>query len=134
MSRSAKKPLTPNEWKILRIVWEMKSCAAREVCVEAGEAFGWAPTTVKTYLAALVEKGRLSAQRIGNSFLYRPTESAKLALREAADAFLEKIVGGTETSLLAYLIRRSDLSAEDIAELRGVLEEEMGNLSGKETP
>ncbi|MGI9241122.1 MAG: BlaI/MecI/CopY family transcriptional regulator [Verrucomicrobiales bacterium] len=118
--------LTANEWQILRIVWEKKSCGAREVCLVANEQFGWAPTTVKTYLKLLVEKGRLSAEKQGNRFLYRPTASAKIGLREAADTFLEKVVGGTESSLLAYMIRKSDLSAEDIQELREVLE----NLEG----
>jgi predicted transcriptional regulator len=123
-----KQRLTPNEWKILRIVWELKSCAGRDVCALAKERLDWAPTTVKTYLALLVEKGRLSAQRVGNSFLYRPTASAKVALREAADTFLEKLVGGTEGSLLAYMIRKSDLTQDDIKELRSVLEEVEGEL------
>ncbi len=110
--------LTANEWQILRIVWELESCGAREVCVVAKDQFGWAPTTVKTYLKLLVEKGRLSAEKRGNRFLYRPTASAKIGLREAADTFLEKVVGGTESSLLAYMIRKSDLTPNDIRELR----------------
>lgn len=110
--------LTANEWQILRIVWELKSCGARKVCVIAKDQFGWAPTTVKTYLKLLVEKGRLSTEKRGNRFLDRPTASARIGLREAADTFLEKVVGGAESSLLAYMIRKSDLTPNDIRELR----------------
>src|SRR5262249_37133326 len=60
-------PLTPAEWKVMKIVWRRKQCAARDVYEEAGRLFGWAPTTAKTVLRRLVEKGHLTAEQIGNS-------------------------------------------------------------------
>jgi BlaI family transcriptional regulator, penicillinase repressor len=114
--------LTPNEWKVMQIVWRLKSCAARDVYQAAGEEHGWAPTTVKTYLSLLVEKGQLTATRVGNSFLYRPKRSLLASLRQAADNLMEKTLGGTEGPLLAYMIGRSNLTAEEIAALRQQLD------------
>src|SRR5687768_3066278 len=96
--------LTPNEWKVMQIVWRLKSCAAREVYSAAGEEFGWAPTTVKTYLSLLVEKGHLTTTRVGNSFLYKPKNSLLKSLRQAADSLMEKTLSGTGGPLLAYMI------------------------------
>ena len=79
----------------MQIVWRLKSCAAREVYVVAGEEFGWAPTTVKTYLSLLVEKGQLTTTRVGNSFLYKPKTSLLKSLRQAADSLMEKTLSGT---------------------------------------
>ena len=130
--RKAKdRSLAPNEWKALQIVWELKSCAARDVCSIAGERFGWAPTTTKTYLALLVEKDRLTAKRVGNSYLYRPKGSVMSALRQAADGLMEKALSGTEAPLLAYMIKNSELSPSDIAELREVLEKESKKGGGE---
>jgi len=114
--------LTPNEWKVMQIVWRLKSCAARDVYMAAGEEYGWAPTTVKTYLSLLVEKGQLTATRVGNSFLYRPKTSLLTSLRQAADNLMEKTLGGTGGPLLAYMIGKTNLTAEEIAALRKQLD------------
>lgn len=123
MPKDSNTRLTPNEWKIMQIVWELKSCAARDVYEIAGGRFGWAPTTVKTYLALLVEKGRLTATRVGNSFLYKPRTSVLQSLRHAADHLLDKVLGDHHGPLLAYMIKQSKFSAGDIAELRRVIDE-----------
>lgn len=115
--------LTPNEWKVMQIVWRLKSCAARDVYLVAGEEFGWAPTTVKTYLSLLVDKGHLTATRVGNSFLYKPKVSLLNSLRQAADSLMEKSLGGTGGPLLAYMIGKSSLTAEEIDDLRRLLNE-----------
>jgi predicted transcriptional regulator len=115
--------LTPNEWKIMQIVWRLKTCAARDVYSVAGDEHGWAPTTVKTYLSLLVEKGHLTATRIGNSFLYKPKASLLKSLRQAADNLLEKTLTGTGGPLLAYMIGKSQLTAAEIDDLRRVLKD-----------
>ncbi|HWB05643.1 MAG TPA: BlaI/MecI/CopY family transcriptional regulator [Verrucomicrobiales bacterium] len=115
--------LTPNEWKVMQIVWRLKTCAARDVYTVAGQEHGWAPTTVKTYLSLLVEKGHLTASRVGNSFLYKPKASLLKSLRHAADNLLEKTLSGTGGPLLAYMIGKSQLTAEEIEDLRRVLKE-----------
>jgi predicted transcriptional regulator len=115
--------LTPNEWKIMQIVWRLKTCAARDVYSVAGDEHGWAPTTVKTYLSLLVEKGHLTATRVGNSFLYKPKASLLKSLRQAADNLLEKALTGTGGPLLAYMIGKSQLTAAEIDDLRRVLKD-----------
>lgn len=113
----------------MQIVWDLKSCAAREVYEIAGEKYGWAPTTVKTYLSLLVEKGRLSARRVGNSFLYKPKTGVLQSLQRAADGLLDKMLGDNHGPLLAYMIKKSQFSADDIAELRRALKEAEQNLN-----
>ncbi len=124
-------PLTNSEWKVMKIVWERNSCAARDVYQRAGKEHGWAPTTVKTMLRRLVEKGYLTTTRVGNSFLYRPARPALKALIGAADALLENALEGTVGPLLAYMVKRSNLSAEELAELRDLLDQADADEEGK---
>ncbi len=114
--------LTHAEWKIMRIIWRNKSCMARDVCQEAGQRHGWAVSTVKTLLHRLVEKGHLKASRTGNSFVYRPAQPAMKSLLMAADNLLENALAGMAGPLLMHLVKKSDLSAEELAELRSLLE------------
>ena len=83
---------------------------------------------MKTYLSLLVEKGRLSARRVGNSFLYKPKTGMLQSLRQAADDLMEKMLGDSQGPLLAYMIKQSRFSADEIAELRRVLAEAEKNL------
>ena len=115
-------PLTAAEWKVMKIVWRRKACAARDVYEEAGRTLGWAPTTAKSVLRRLVDKGCLSTTRVGNSFLYRPAEPAVRALLGAADALLEGLIEGTTGLVLTHLVRKSRLSDGERADLRALLD------------
>jgi BlaI family transcriptional regulator, penicillinase repressor len=116
-------PLSNSEWKVMKIVWEQKSCAARDVYQKAGSEQGWAPTTVKTILRRLVVKGYLTTTQIGNSFLYRPVRPAMKALLNAADTLLENALDGTVGPLLAHMVKRGNLSAAELAELKSLLDQ-----------
>lgn len=122
MSPKKQKSLSPSEWKIMQIIWELKSCAARDVYKAAGKTHGWARSTVKTILRRLVEKRYLKTTQIGNSFLYQPTQPAIKSLTHAADDLLGRTLDGTVAPLLAYMVKKSDLSKEDIAELQSLLD------------
>lgn len=115
--------LTPAEWKIMKIIWQQGQGAARDVYRVAGKKYGWAPSTVKTILRRLVEKEHLKTSQIGNSFLYRPARPVLKSLCGAADVLLDHALDGTVGPLLAYMVKKSRLSPEELHELRGLIEE-----------
>lgn len=123
MAEGASEPLTAAEWKVMRVVWRHNGCAARDVYEEAGRVHGWAPTTAKSVLRRLVDKGYLTTTRVGNSFFYRPARSAVKSLYDAADGLLANALEGTSGSLISYLVKRSKLSAEELERLRALLDE-----------
>ena len=62
MSRAKQKDISKGEWKVMKIVWELRKAMAREVYTIAGERHSWSPGTVKTILKRLVDKGFLEAR------------------------------------------------------------------------
>ena len=121
MSPKKLEPLFPAEWKIMKIIWEKKTCAARDVYAAAGEEYGWAISTAKTVLRRLVKKGYLKTTQIGNSFLYKPSQPALKPLCHAADDLLGHAMEGTVAPLLAYMVKKSNLTPDDLAELRSLI-------------
>jgi BlaI family penicillinase repressor len=118
-------PMTSAEWKVMKIVWRgrRKGCAARDVYEEAGRTLGWAPTTAKSVLRRLVEKGHLTTTQVGNSFLYRPAAgSAVKSLLGAADALLDNVLEGTTGLVLSHMVEKSELSEDELAKLRALLD------------
>ena len=122
MSRESPESLTAAEWKVMKIVWRRKSCAAREVYEEAGRSHDWAPTTTKTLLRRLVDKGHLTATPVGSSYLYRPARPAWQSLAGAADTLLDNTLEGLGGKLLAYMVKKSRLTPDDMARLRALLD------------
>jgi BlaI family transcriptional regulator, penicillinase repressor len=123
MPREAPEPLTAAEWKVMKIVWRRKSCAAREAYEEAGQLYAWAPTTTKTLLRRLVDKGYLSATAVGTSYLYRPARPAWDSLAGAADNLLNNTLEGMDGRLLAYMVKKSRLTPDDLTQLRTLLDQ-----------
>ena len=124
MVRRSSDPLAPSEWKVMKIVWQLKSCVARDVYTRAGEEFGWTPNTVRTLLSRLVDKGFLKTTQVGNCFVYRPARSFSRSLFDAADDLLGKTVAGRTGPLLSYMLKKSELSREEISELRSLLDQQ----------
>ena len=121
--RAPNKPgaLSRAELKVMKAVWELQRAAARDV-MEATAAQGWRPSTVKTLLRRLVEKGHLRVQRVGNSFLYEPVEAAVPSLQRAIDHLIQDVREEIAAPLIMQLVRRSRLSSDELAELRALVE------------
>ncbi len=130
MAPRSTQALTRAEWKIMRIAWGRKSFLARDVYEEARPKHNWAISTVKTLLRRLVDKGHLKATRVGKSFLYRPRRSALKSLIAAADHLIESALSGMAGPLVMHLVKSSDLSPEEIAQLRSLLDKHRQQTEG----
>jgi BlaI family transcriptional regulator, penicillinase repressor len=128
MSLEERKDLSRAEWKVMKIVWELRKAMAREVYTIAGERYSWTPATVKTLLRRLVDKGYVSTTRVGNGFVYRPARSALSALQSAADTMMTNVVEGVTGPLLAHMVERVSLSEDDIDALQKLIEAKKKSL------
>ena len=128
MSSVEQKDLSKAEWKVMKIVWELRKAMAREVYTIAGERHCWAPATVKTILKRLGEKGYRSTTRVGNGFVYRPAQSALSTLRSAADTLLTNTVDGATGPLLAHMVERTSLGEDDLDVLEKLIDAKKQSL------
>lgn len=110
------------EWSVMDVLWERSPLGSSEVVAELAPATGWSPKTVGTLLGRLVKKGYLGFEDQGGRYLYRPAVPRSEAVREESRSFVERVFGGDASSLLLHFARSAELSPEDLAELRRVLE------------
>jgi hypothetical protein len=59
---------------------------------------------------------------VGTSYLYRPARPAWQSLAGAADALLENTIEGLDGKLLAYMVKKSRLTPDDLVQLRSILD------------
>jgi len=128
MSLEEPKDLSRAEWKVMKIVWELRKAMAREIYTIAGEQYSWTPATVKTLLKRLVDKGYVSTTPVGNGFVYRPARSALSALQSAADTLMTNVVEGVTGPLLAHMVERVSLSEDDLDVLQKLIDAKKKSL------
>ena len=113
--------ISNTEWEVMKVLWDKGELAARDVYAEVREETDWAYTTVKTLLSRLVAKGALDYKRVGNSYLYRPVKTREQMTRTEMKGFLQRVLDGSFSPFLANFIEETDLSEEEIADLRRIL-------------
>jgi len=128
MTSVERKELSRAEWKVMKIVWELKKGMAREVYTIAADRHAWTPATVKTLLKRLVDKGYVTTTAVGNGFVYRPAHSALATLQSAADVLLTNAVEGVTAPLLAHMVEQTSLGEEDLDALRKLIDAKKRSL------
>ncbi len=111
------------EWQVMNVVWDGQPLAAQEIIARLEGDTSWAPATIKTMLHRLVAKKVLTYDLKGNRYVYRSRVRRSDCVRAASRSFLERVFDGEPAPLLAHFLRSSKLSAEEVMQLRRILDE-----------
>ncbi len=114
------------EWDVMNVVWDNHPAGAADVVDRLAGQRDWSDRTVKTLLGRLVKKGALATSPDGRRYLYRPLVSREQCVRAESRSFVDRVLGGRSSPLLVRMVREANLSADDIAELRRVLDGKAG--------
>lgn len=114
--------ITEAEWQVMRVLWESAPRSSAEVAEALAAETGWHPKTVQTLIGRLVKKGAVRYEDEGGRYLYKPAISRRTAVRAEGRSFLERVFGGDARELLLHFAGEAELSADEAAELRRLLE------------
>lgn len=111
------------EWEVLRVLWEKTPCTASEVIEALANDTHWKPTTVKTLLARLVKKNAVGYREADRTYSYFPLVTKTECIRVENKSFLQRVYGGALKPMLVQFIRDEKLTADDIKDLKRLLDE-----------
>lgn len=111
------------EWEVLRVLWDKAPCTAGEVIEALADNTNWKPTTVKTLLARLVKKKAVGFREVERTYSYFPLLTQAECIRVENQSFLQRVYGGALKPMLVQFIRDEKLTADDIDELKRLLDE-----------
>lgn len=115
-------PISEAEAVVMQVLWQRSPLSADEV-IAALAGRDWADPTIKTLLNRLLSKGAISAERDGRRYLYAPLLQRQSWLAGQSDDFIGRLFDGRVAPLVAHFSQRGQLSADDIAELRRLMQE-----------
>jgi BlaI family penicillinase repressor len=110
------------EWEVMNVLWTRSPLTASEVADELCDRMRWHPKTVKTLLGRLVKKGALRYREEGNHYVYSPAFARRRFVAEASRSFIDRVFGGRLAPALVHMVETTQLSDQDLAELRNILD------------
>ena len=114
------------ELEIMKVVWKADEPIGSTAIGKAVEEKGWKRTTIATFLARLVEKGALSAERRGKAWYYAPILTAKEYKKSQVKNLIQNLFDGSAENLVAALFEEEQFSEKDIQELKAIFEKKEG--------
>lgn len=113
--------ISETELDIMAVLWLHSPLAASDIAARVPARRAWSPTTVKTMLSRLVDKGALATTSEGRRFLYRPLIERDAIAGGEAKRLVDRLFGGRISPLVAHLAERRDLTPDDLAELETLI-------------
>ena len=115
--------ISESEWLVMRVLWSKSPLAAQDVFEQLDSKTKWKPKTVKTLIDRLVKKGAVKYEKDGRRYLYYPAVGREESIATERQSFLRRVYGGITKPMLAAFLEDAELSAEDISELKEILEQ-----------
>ncbi|ASJ98570.1 MULTISPECIES: BlaI/MecI/CopY family transcriptional regulator [Shewanella] len=116
------KEISNAELSVLNILWRNSPLGASEVVEALASSQGMHEKTVKTLLNRLVKKQALGFEKQGRAYRYYPLiDQSEYQLKES-QSFVERVFAGKVAPLVAGFAKQKQLSPEDIAELKALIE------------
>lgn len=113
--------LSETDTIIMEILWRKGVCGSAEIFREVGEKLNWRRTTVRTYLARLIEKKMVGTRQVNKRDLeYFPLVSREDYAADKSSAVIERWTGSLP-SLVAGIVRRESISDQELDELEALI-------------
>ena len=113
------------ELVVMRVLWRQSPATANQVVEALRDQTHWKPKTIHTLLSRLARKKALAHSRQGREYLFRPLVAAADYAHAASRSLLGRFFGGDLAPFVACFLEREELSADEIQELRRLLDERL---------
>jgi len=110
---------TGRELEILKVLWEHGPASVRAVADRLQVNKDLAYNTVQTLMRIMEDKGLVTHQVQGRTFVYSPCYSRD----ESAARFLDRVFDGAVEELVQSLLRRERISPSELERLQAMIAE-----------
>ncbi len=111
--------ITESEWQLMELVWQ-GIVTQPQMMEQLGKK--WNKNTVHTFLTRLCTKGCLEVDKECSPHVYRAIVCREECERQERQSFLQRVYRGSVGSMVASFVRDSQLSEQEVDELRKLLE------------
>ena len=116
--------LTDIEFNLMRYFWNSDHHVPFHeiMAYTVKENYGWAQTTLHTYLTKLIKKGCLQSERNGYKRIYFPKLTEAQLAHRYAQSFVDHAFRGSITDFMVCFTSETPLSPNEVQELKDILD------------
>jgi BlaI family transcriptional regulator, penicillinase repressor len=107
---------------VMEVLWERSPQTTDEIVAALAASTDWREPTIKTFLNRLLKKGALRAEQHGRRYQYFAVLQRADWVDSESRSVLGRLFGGRVAPLVAHFGERQQLSREDLAELRKLID------------
>ena len=122
--------ISDSEWQVMSVIWDHPALTSTEICTRLSDSNEWSQKTVNTFLSRLESKGVLDSEKIGRVKHYTALVSENQCQQKESEFFLKKVFRGKVGSALLHFAEQEDLTEEDIAKLRELIDSPKSSKKG----
>lgn len=115
-----KEKLFDSEAKVMEIIWDRGPLSAKEISLIAADSIGWNKNTTYTVIKKAIGKGYV--KREDPDFICTSLISKEEVRGIETRSLVDRLFGGSKKALFSALLEDEDLTDEDIAALREMIE------------
>ena len=125
MARYKSRTLTTGELEFMQVLWAAGEAAPEDIQGALSER-GRNVTggTVRNVLATLIEKRYVRRKKSGKAYYYRAKVGEDQAKRSIVQDLLDRAFGGSESHLVASLLKNHDVRKEELNEIKRLIDEQ----------
>ena len=109
--------------KIMRVLWEHGEATARQITDEINKQESTAHSTIQTLLRKLEVKKAVGYEERDRTFVFRPLVTESEVTQTATQDLISRVFHGSLSGLVAHVLENEDISAEEMAKLRQLIDE-----------
>lgn len=122
MARPASRHPTELELLILKVIWQQGPSSVRVVRDALAPNRKLAYTSVMTIMNIMVDKGYLSRQKEGPSFVYHPRVTEQTTSRRMLKDLVNRVFDGSASAVVVNLLETADVNEAELLSIRRIIE------------
>ncbi|WP_036169746.1 BlaI/MecI/CopY family transcriptional regulator [Massilia sp. 9096] len=107
---------------VMEVLWNRSPQTTDEIVAALAASTDWQEPTIKTFLNRLLKKGAVRAEQHGRRYQYSAVLQRADWVDSESRSVLGRLFGGRVAPLVAHFSERQQLSPEDLAELRKLID------------
>jgi predicted transcriptional regulator len=131
MARPATPHPTDGELEILRVLWDRGPSSLGEVCEALRRERAVATTTVATMLRVMLDKALVRRRRATRGYQWSAAVTHVAAAKSMVGKLVDGVFDGSASRLVAHLVEAGQLSQDELAELRKLIQSDSKHASRK---
>lgn len=116
--------LSNSELNIMMKIWEVDGPLYFDEIVELLKEYNWVESTIRNFLARIIDKGYIETKKDGRKNVYTPLVSQDYINKESK-SIIEKLYNNSLKKFVVQLYASDSVAYDDLLELKEYLDEKI---------